>query len=65
MYKSEFAALDRKITAELVPTHGLAGDLASARLGEYGMIASDISANVGRAIRMVIDCESIPSKLQL
>ena len=48
-----------------VYVHGLAGDLASARLGEYGMIASDISANVGRAIRMVIDCESIPSKLQL
>ncbi|MCM1152340.1 MAG: NAD(P)H-hydrate dehydratase [Muribaculum sp.] len=34
--------------------HGLAGDIAARELGEYGMTASDIAANVGRAIRDVI-----------
>ncbi len=34
--------------------HGLAGDMAAEELGEYGMVAGDISDRVGRAIRAVI-----------
>ncbi len=40
--------------------HGLAGDLAAAEIGEFGMTASDIADHVGRAIRAVINRESIP-----
>ncbi len=35
--------------------HGRAGDIASEELGEYGVIASDISDRLGRAIKEVID----------
>lgn len=35
--------------------HGLAGDIASDEIGEYGVIASDISDRLGRAIKAVID----------
>ncbi|MDE7412827.1 MAG: NAD(P)H-hydrate dehydratase [Muribaculaceae bacterium] len=34
--------------------HGLAGDLASEELGEFGVTASDIADRVGRAIKMVM-----------
>ena len=35
--------------------HGLAGDLASEDIGEYGVVASDIADRLGRAIRNVIE----------
>lgn len=35
--------------------HGLAGDIASDEIGEYGVVASDISNRLGRAIKAVID----------
>lgn len=35
--------------------HGLAGDLASDRMGEYGLIASDIANMVALAIRSTLD----------
>ena len=35
--------------------HGHAGDIASEEIGEYGVIASDISDRLGRAIKDVID----------
>ena len=35
--------------------HGLAGDLAVEQTGEYGMIASDIIDNIGKAIRYLIE----------
>lgn len=35
--------------------HGLAGDIASKALGEYGMIASDIAAMTGIAIQKITD----------
>lgn len=35
--------------------HGLAGDIASDELGEYGVVASDISNRLGRAIKAIID----------
>lgn len=34
--------------------HGLAGDIAADELGEFGMIAGDISDRLGRAIRTVM-----------
>ncbi len=48
-----------------VYVHGLAGDLAASELGEFGMTATDIASNVGRAIRIVENRERIPSDLQL
>lgn len=39
--------------------HGLAGDLAMAEKGEYGMMASDIANNCGKAIRAIITREKI------
>lgn len=35
--------------------HGLAGDIASEEIGEYGVVASDICDRLGRAIKAVID----------
>ena len=34
--------------------HGLAGDMAAAKHGEYGVMASDIAGNVGRAIHYLM-----------
>ena len=31
--------------------HGVAGEMAQAEQGEYGVTASDIAANIGKAIR--------------
>ena len=39
--------------------HGLAGDMAVANIGEYGLVASDIADWCGRAIRAVINRERI------
>ncbi len=35
--------------------HGLAGDIASEEIGEYGVVASDIADRLGRAIKAVVD----------
>ena len=35
--------------------HGLAGDMATEEMGEFGLTAVDIANYVGRAIRMIID----------
>ncbi|MDE6271518.1 MAG: NAD(P)H-hydrate dehydratase [Muribaculaceae bacterium] len=43
--------------------HGLAGDIAAAELGEYGMTAMDIADRVGRAIKMIIDREELPNSI--
>lgn len=42
--------------------HGLAGDLAVAETGEYGLMASDIANNIGVAIRHIIERKPIPSE---
>ena len=34
--------------------HGMAGDLAAAQLGQFGLTASDIVTNIGRAISAVL-----------
>lgn len=47
-YKPEVAAL---IAAYV---HGLAGQMAEEEHGEYGVTASDIAANVGRAIKSIM-----------
>ncbi|MBD5311502.1 MAG: NAD(P)H-hydrate dehydratase [Muribaculaceae bacterium] len=42
--------------------HGLAGDLAVAETGEYGLMASDIANNLGVAIRHIMERKPIPSE---
>ena len=34
--------------------HGLAGDMAADKQGQYGVTAGDIAANIGRAIRDIM-----------
>lgn len=48
-YKSEIAA----IISVLV--HGLAGEIAAEQHGEFGVTASDIAENVGKAIKTVME----------
>lgn len=48
-YKPEYAATFG------VFIHGLAGDLAAEEIGEYGVVASDISDRIGRAIKEIIN----------
>lgn len=38
-----------------VYVHGLAGDIATEEIGEYGVVASDIANRLGRAIKAIID----------
>ena len=38
-----------------VYVHGLAGDIATREIGEYGVVASDIADRLGRAIKDIID----------
>ncbi len=35
--------------------HGLAGDIATEEIGEYGVVASDIADRLGRAIKSIIE----------
>jgi NAD(P)H-hydrate epimerase len=48
-FKPEVAALIA------VYVHGIAGQLAEAKHGEYGVAADDIAANIGRAIKSIMD----------
>lgn len=48
-YKPEVASI---IAAYI---HGVAGDMAAAVEGEYGMTASDIAANIGKAIQKTMN----------
>lgn len=48
-YKPEVAAL---IGAYV---HGRAGEIAAEEQGEYGVIASDIAANIGKAIKQIMN----------
>lgn len=34
--------------------HGLAGDIAAEKVGEFGMTAMDIASNIGKAINLII-----------
>ncbi len=42
--------------------HGLAGDLASGRMGEYGLIASDIANMVALAVKSSLDSQETLEK---
>lgn len=44
--------------------HGLAGDIAAEKVGQFGLVASDIYNNVGEAISMVIN-DRIPPEMLL
>lgn len=35
--------------------HGLAGEMAESTEGEYGVTADDIAANIGRAIKTIME----------
>lgn len=48
-YKSEIAAL------LAVYIHGYAGELAAEDHGDYGVTASDIADNIGRAIKLIME----------
>lgn len=48
-YKPEIAAIVG------VYVHGVAGELAAAKHGTYGVTAEDIAANVGRAIKTIME----------
>lgn len=43
--------------------HGLAGDLAAEEIGEAGIVASDISDRIGRAIHLVQTRAKLPNPL--
>lgn len=42
--------------------HGLAGDLASGRTGEYGLIASDIADMIALAVKSILDSQETMEK---
>ena len=48
-YKSEIAAL------LAVYIHGYAGELAADDHGDYGVTATDIADNIGRAIKLIME----------
>lgn len=56
-YKPELAATIG------VYIHGLAGDMAEAEVGEAAVMASDIIANLGKAIRLIINRQALPHPL--
>lgn len=39
--------------------HGHAGDMAAARIGQHGLIASEIAANIGPAIKSILENRNI------
>lgn len=45
--------------------HGLAGDMAAAEIGEFGMTASDITAYVGKAIKQLLDSKNNNTQFSL
>ncbi len=51
-YKPEIATLIS------VFVHGVAGELAAAEHGDYGMTSTDIADNIGRALRLALETKS-------
>ena len=49
-------------TAAGVFLHGMAGDLASVQMGEYGLIASDIAHMIALAIMKTLDAQETLEK---